>query len=123
MTKFLRSLSIIFFTLALAGVAVLWLSDASHRLLPNPGHSRLGAVPLISIALSYISFQLSDRRKLAERSKGLLLGFAFLIWGCEQLLPPSPWVTVIDNLVITIFVVDLALIVIEHLRRKDHDLP
>ena len=83
----------------------------------------MGALPLILIGLSYISFQLSAERGRSERAKGLLLGLAFVLWGTEQLLPPSAWVTVMDNLVITIFVVDLALIIIEHLKRKDHELP
>jgi hypothetical protein len=123
MTKLFRWLSIILFTLALVGVAALWLSDARHRLFPAPSHQRIGAAPLMLIGLSYISFQLSGRRRSAERAKGLLLGLAFLLWGSEQLLPPSAWVTVMDSLVITIFVVDLVLIIIEHLRHKDYELP
>jgi hypothetical protein len=123
MTKLLRWLSIILFTLALAGVAVLWLSDARRRLLPAPSHQRIGAAPLMLIGLSYISFQLSGRRRPEERAKGLLLGLAFLLWGSEQLLPPSAWVTVMDSLVITIFVVDLVLIIVEHLKHKDYELP
>lgn len=123
MATFLRWFSIISFTLALGCVAVLWVSDAQNRLLPTPSHQRLGAFPLILIGISYISFQLCGKRQLAERAKGILLGLAFLFWGSEQLLLPSAWVTAMDNLVITIFVVDLALIIMEHLKRKDHDLP
>lgn len=83
----------------------------------------MGALPLILIGLSYMSFQLSVELGRSEKAKGLLLGLAFVLWGTEQLLPPSAWVTVMDSLVITIFVVDLALIIIEHLKRKDHEIP
>lgn len=80
-------------------------------------------MPLILIGLSYISLQFSARRQRAERVKGILLGVAFVLWGAEQLLPPTSLVTVMDASVVTIFVVDLSLIIVEHLRRKDHDLP
>ncbi len=83
----------------------------------------MGAIPLILIGLSYASFQFSTQRPHSERVKGLLLGLAFVLWGSEQLLPPSPWVTVMDSLVISIFVVDLALIIIEHLKRNNHEIP
>jgi len=123
MAKLLRWLSILFFILALAGVATLWCSDIRRQFHEAATHQQLGALPLILIGLSYISFQLSGRRHIIEKIKGLLLGLAFVLWGSEQLMPPSPWVTVIDSLVITIFVVDLALIIVEHLRRKDEDTP
>jgi hypothetical protein len=123
MAKLLLWLSILFFTLALVGVAALWLSDARHDLIPMLNHQQIGALPLILIGLAYISFQLSGERRFTERAKGLLLGLAFLLWGGEQLLPPSVWVTAMDSAVITIFVVDLVLIIIEHIKRKDHELP
>ena len=116
-------MSIILFSLALLGVVTLLFSDALHHLQFNSSHQQLGAIPLILIGLSYISFQLSARRQRGERVKGLLLGLAFVLWGGEQLLPPNAWVTVMDSLVITIFVVDIALIIIEHFKRKDHELP
>ena len=53
----------------------------------------------------------------------VFLGLAFVLWGAEQLLPVSRWVTAMDCLVVTIFVIDLSLITIEHLKRKDHELP
>lgn len=123
MARLFHWFSVIFFSLALLGVATLFLSDARHHLQFNSSHQQFGALPLIFIGLSYISFQLSARRQRGERVKGLLLGLAFVLWGGEQLLPPSAWVTVMDSLVITIFVVDIALIIIEHFKRKDHELP
>ena len=55
--------------------------------------------------------------------KGLALGTAFVLWGAEQLLPPSSLITVMDGLVITIFVVDLSFIIRDHLRRQNDELP
>jgi len=118
-----RWLATLFFGLALAGIAALLLSDAWHRLRPSALHSRMAALPLIMIGLSYACLQFSARRSRRELAQGLALGTAFLLWGGEQLLPPSPWVTLMDCLVVTIFVVDLSFIIAEHLRLKDHDLP
>jgi lipopolysaccharide export LptBFGC system permease protein LptF len=98
-------------------------SDWLHHLQFSAKHQQMGALPLILIGLSYMSFQLSVGPGRSERAKGLLLGLAFVLWGTEQLLPPSAWVTVMDSAVITIFVVDLALIIIEHLKRRDNETP
>jgi hypothetical protein len=122
MTKSIRWLSITLFILALVAVACMWFSDALRHLHTMSSHQQIGALPLILIGLSYIAFQFVGKRRLAERVKGLFLGFAFVLWGSEQLLPPSPWVMVMDSLVISIFVVDLALIIMEHLKRKDEEL-
>ena len=83
----------------------------------------MAALPLMLIGLSYVCLQFSARRTRRELAQGLALGTAFLLWGGEQLLPPTPLVTVMDGAVVTIFVVDLSFIIMEHLKRKDHDLP
>lgn len=118
-----RWLTTLFFGLALVGIAALLLSDSWHRLRPSALHPRMAALPLILIGLAYACLQFSARRSRRELAQGLALGTAFLLWGIEQLLPPSPWVTLMDCLVVTIFVVDLSFIIVEHLRLKDHDLP
>lgn len=118
-----RWLTTLFFGLALVGIAALLLSDAWHRLRPSALHPRLAALPLILIGLSYACLQFSARRSRRELAQGLALGTAFLLWGVEQLLPPSSIVTLMDCLVVTIFVVDLSFIIVEHLRLNDHDLP
>jgi hypothetical protein len=123
MRKLLRSLTVVCFTFALLGVVALWVYDLTRHLHPTPDHQRVGAMPLILIGLSYIAFQLSSARPSAQKTQGLLLGTAFVLWGSEQLLPAGPWVTLMDTLVITIFVVDLALILSGHLRRKDQEAP
>ena len=99
------------------------MSDALRGQRVSPVHSHLAAVPLLLIGASYLCLQLSARRTRGEMVQGLLLGGAFVLWGAEQLLPPSRLVTVMDGLVVTIFVADLSAIILEHLKRNDHDLP
>ncbi|MEI6078200.1 MAG: hypothetical protein WCS94_21650 [Verrucomicrobiota bacterium] len=54
-----------------------------------------------------------------QRIQGLLLGAAFALWGCEQFLPASPWLTLMDDLVIGIFVLDLGIIMASQLLKKE----
>jgi hypothetical protein len=123
MTKLFRGFSVACCLSALAAIATLLVSDGIHWLKPSSVHQHAGAFSLILIGLSYVSLQLSAQRPSDEMLKGVLLGVAFLLWGCEQLLPPSTLVTAMDTAVVTIFVADLSLIILQHLRRKDHETP
>lgn len=123
MAKLFRCLSVIFFITALIGVATLLTSDVWYRLDLTILHQRAGSLSLIFVGLSYISLQLSARRGWDELIKGILLGVAFVLWGGEQYLPPGTLVNAMDSVVITIFVVDLSLIILQHLKLKDHEIP
>jgi len=123
MTKLLRWLSAIFFICALGGIVTLLIFDTLNGLRLTDMHQRAGAVSLILIGCSFISLQLSLRQRWDEMLKKVLLGVAFLFWGGEQFLPSSPWVTAMDTLVVIIFVVDLGLIIVEHLRRTGQQTP
>lgn len=121
MRKLLRGCSVLLFLLALAGIATLLATDALHGLRLTLFHQQAGAGALILIGSSYIALQLSLRRRRREALKGIFLGAAFVLWGGEQFLPPGRGVTLIDSAVITIFVVDLSLIVIDQVRAKGPD--
>jgi hypothetical protein len=123
MTKLLRGLSLLLFLLAVGGIIVLLTSDVSHGLRLTAFHQQSSALALVLIGASYISLQLSAKRRWNEKLKGIFLGFAFVLWGSEQFLPASRMVTLMDSAVITIFVVDLGLIILDYLRRKDDQAP
>jgi hypothetical protein len=118
MRGLLRAACVLLFLLALAGIAVLWVADALHSLRFTLFHQRVGALALILIGSSYILLQVALRRRATEALKGIFLGAAFVLWGGEQFLAPGPWVTIVDSVVITIFVVDLSLIVVGQLRSR-----
>jgi len=118
-----RWLSTLLFLTALLGIFMLLGFDAWHRLQLTSIHQRAGAASLMLIGGSYICLQLSRPRRWMELIKGLLLGLAFVLWGGELFVPPGCLVTAMDSLVITIFVVDLSLIIYEHLQRRDHETP
>ena len=119
MTKLLRGLSLLLFLLSVGSIVVLLISDVSHALSLTSFHQQAGAMALILIGTSYISLQLSAKRPWNEKLKGVFLGFAFVLWGSEQFLPASRLVTLMDSVVITIFVVDLGLIILDGLGKGD----
>ena len=118
MKRPLRNLSALLLISALAGMATLLVFDALNHLRLTPFHQRAGALSFMLIGASYISLQLSTGRRWREMFKGVLLGTGFFLWGCEQFLPPGPLVTVMDSLVVLIFVSDLGLIIAGRLKQK-----
>src|SRR6267142_960556 len=123
MGKALRWVSAILFISALAALITLLASDALNQLRLTELHRQAGALSFMLIGASYVGLQLSSTRPVNETLKELLLGIAFLLWGAEQFLPPSRWVTVMDTLVVLIFVTDLSLIIFQRLRRRGKEKP
>jgi peptidoglycan/LPS O-acetylase OafA/YrhL len=115
--KLLWRIGLLLLAAALATIGSLVVTDAAHGLRYTSLHSRLGAVALIMIGASYVSFQIVSRRRRDELVRGILLGGAFALWGTEQLLPSGRWTTAMDTAVIAIFVVDLAMITLNGLER------
>jgi hypothetical protein len=123
MTKLLRGLSLLLFLLAVGSIVILLVSDVAHALRLTSIHQQSSALALILIGTSYISLQLSAKRRWNEKLKAIFLGLAFALWGSEQFLPASWLVTLMDSVVITIFVVDLGLIILDYLKRNDQQAP
>jgi peptidoglycan/LPS O-acetylase OafA/YrhL len=121
MRKPFRQLSALLLVAALAGTLALMVMDALNHLRLTFIHQRTGALAFMLIGASYICLLLSDRRPWRENLKGMLLGGGFLLWGCEQFLPSGPLATIMDSLVVMIFVLDLSLIIIGRLQHRDDD--
>jgi len=110
-SSLLRMLSSALFLSALASVAWLLASGVWFGFQPTRQHRHAGALALILIGASFVCAQLGSARRWSDRLKGILLGTAFALWGCEQYLAPGALVTAVDSLVVTVFVVDLALVI------------
>jgi hypothetical protein len=121
MATFFRWLSTILFVSAIAAMVTLLVSDALNALTPTAFHRCAGALAFMLIGSSYVALQISLRRPRSEKVKAILLGVAFLFWGSGQFLPPSLLATAMDSAVVVIFVVDLSLIIIEHLKRNHYE--
>jgi hypothetical protein len=116
-----RWLSIILFISAIAAMLTLLASDALNALTPTTLHRHAGALSFMLIGSSYVALQIGLRRPRSEKLKAILLGIAFLFWGSGQFLPPSLFATALDTTVVVIFVVDLGLIIMEHLKRNHYE--
>ena len=120
MRKSFRQLSALLLIAALAGTLTLVVLDALNHLRLTFIHQRTGALCFMLIGASYISLLLSARQPWREKIKGMFLGAGFLFWGCEQFLPPGPLATIMDSLVVMIFVTDLGLVIVDRLRHKEN---
>ncbi|MEI7533620.1 MAG: hypothetical protein WCK57_04570 [Verrucomicrobiae bacterium] len=119
MNNILRKLSIILLSLSVISFVILWKHDIQNGFQYDTTHLRMGSPPFIFIGLAFIAYQLGRSCSWHARIKGLLLGAAFALWGSEQFLPATRWLTLMDNLVIGIFVVDLGIIVAGQLFKKE----
>jgi hypothetical protein len=96
-----RSLMLI--ALAFAGLLLL----SNLPLISSTLHSYLSAVPLALAGIGYAILQLRagpPRRTLFKR---LLLAATFVIWAVDQLLPAGRLATLIGDMVIAAYVLDL----------------
>jgi hypothetical protein len=109
--RLFHALSSVFFGLALLALAWLLVPDLWVSFRPSPRHQQAGALALAFLGISFVCLQLGAGTPWKERIKGMLLGLAFVLWGGEQFMPPGAAVTAIDSAVITIFVVDLGLVI------------
>ena len=106
---------------SVAGVAGLWWGDAASGFKFDASHARRGSIPFILLGFAFMAYQLSLNISWPQRLKGLLLGVAFALWGSEQFLPPGPGLTLMDNAVVILFVVDLSLIIAGHRFKADSE--
>jgi hypothetical protein len=97
-------------TLMSVGLLLLW--DARPELFPPRAHDLLGALPLASIAVAYLVYQVVRRPAPKELLKAVLLAVAFFCWAANQLWPELPQATLLNDLAIAFFVLDVFLVII-----------
>jgi hypothetical protein len=123
MKDLFRKLSALLLVSALAGMAILLVFDVLHDLSLTAFHQRAGALSVLLIGASYICLQLGSHSHLRDKLKRIPLGVGFCIWGSESFMPTGHIITVMDNLVVIIFVSDLGFVILDSLRRKDNGAP
>jgi hypothetical protein len=100
-TAGVRSLMMI----ALAFAGILLLSNVP--LIPDKLHAYLSSVPLAMAGIGYAILQLRQRSPRGTLYKRLLLAATFVIWAVDQLLPSGRLATLIGDVVIAAYVLDL----------------
>jgi hypothetical protein len=117
----LRSISLLGLISAFA-TAVLIVAFHGFRVLGGTQPAFLpilkSAIPLIAIGISYISLVFTIPRTAAQRVLGVLVGLAFVLWGAEQFIGDAGWVSLIDDVVVFLFVLDLSIVIRENLTRS-----
>lgn len=96
----------------LASVFVLFLWDTVPALFPDKAHDLLGALPLALIALAYLVYQIIKRPAPAELLKAVLLAAAFLLWAANQFWPEGTHATLLNDLAIGLFVLDVFFVIV-----------
>lgn len=98
--------------LTLLSVVVLLLWDLRPALFPARAHDLLGALPLALIAVAYLVYQSIRRPGPAELFKAVLLATAFLLWAGNQYWSTASWSTLLNDLAIALFVLDVFFVLI-----------
>jgi hypothetical protein len=98
--------------LTLFSVAILLIWDVFPTKFPARAHDVLGALPLGAIALAYLVYQTVRRPSRGELLKATLLAIAFALWALNQLWPDLPQATLLNDLAIALFVLDLFLAIV-----------
>src|SRR5579862_3307066 len=93
--------------LALAASVALLIGDAGLGILPRFS-SAATAAPLLLVGTSFLFVQPILRPRLLELFKNVLLAATFLLWGIVQFMPQNAMSMRLGNLVIALYVLDLA---------------
>jgi peptidoglycan/LPS O-acetylase OafA/YrhL len=96
----------------LLSVAAPLTADFNPQLFPAKAHEFLAALPLTAIAIAYLLYQSAHRPLPREFAKAILLALAFLFWAANQFWPDSPQATLFNDVAITLFVLDVFLVII-----------
>jgi hypothetical protein len=98
--------------LGLAGSIGLLLSDAKIGTLPRLPEAAISAAPLLLVGTSFLILQPILRPRLMELLKNVLLAATFLLWGAIQFMPQNATSIRLGNVVIALYVLDLAWVIL-----------
>jgi hypothetical protein len=98
------------FAAVIAGV-VLLVGDAAAGLTARAAHAPISAAPLLMVGAAFMAVLPLTRPGWLEFTKRAMVGAAFILWGIAQLMPPGAAATTLGDLVITLYVMDLALVI------------
>jgi hypothetical protein len=102
--------------LALAAGVLLLTRDVFLTDLP---HAPVSAAPLLLIGAAYLGFQALLRPKPLDLFKALIVSSAFILWGVDQLLPGGWVATILGDVVITLYVLDVGWMMIDRLKQRN----
>jgi hypothetical protein len=98
--------------LALAASIFLLTGDAKPGILSTLPAAAISAAPLLLVGTSFLIMQPIIRPRLMELLKNALLAATFLLWGTIQLMPRNVTSIRLGNVVIALYVLDLAWVIL-----------
>ena len=117
----LRVVSALAFGLAIATAIIIVLLHLVCFLQPRFVPQTLrSAVPLILIGVAFASLQFTLPRTRTQILLGLMVSAAFILWGAEQFPSNPSIVSLIDDIVVLLFVIDLSIVIYGHLKPGVH---
>ena len=94
--------------LALTFSAGLLTSATNFGFASGIPPAAISALPLLTVGASFLLVQAMIRPRRAELLKNLLIVAAFLLWGVVQLIERNPLSKTLGDVVIALYVVELA---------------
>ena len=116
--RMLRVLSAVALAFAVVTAFSVIALDAAHWRHLGASWQVKTALPLIGIGVSYALLQFTVPRTRTEFCLSLAVSLAFVLWGAEQFIPSPRIVSLIDDAVVFLFVLDLGIVIRGQLARK-----
>jgi len=98
--------------LALGACLAMLIGNEKPKLFSMISLAALSAVPLLLVGASFLMLQVAIRPRWVELLKNGLLGGTFLLWGTIQLMPSNATSLRLGNIVIGLYVLDLAWVIL-----------
>ena len=98
--------------LAVGAGAALLLADAKPGILSNLPAAAISSAPLLLVGTAFLILQPVLRPQWMDLFKNALLAATFLLWGAIQFMPRNIVSLRLGNLVIALYVVDLAWLIL-----------
>jgi hypothetical protein len=93
-------------------------SPVSLKLPMAVSHSIIEAIPLLLVGVAYLAWLATEKPRMIDLVKQILIAVAFILWGVDLLMPTGAWARFVGAVVIAIYVFDLAWLMEGNLRRK-----
>jgi hypothetical protein len=98
--------------LALAASIALLTGDAKLGILSRLPAAAISSAPLLLVGTAFLILQPILRPRFMELLKNALLAATFLLWGAIQLMPQNTMSIRLGNVVIALYVLDLAWVIL-----------
>jgi peptidoglycan/LPS O-acetylase OafA/YrhL len=117
MNRILGWLTIVLVVMAIACSIGLLTGDTKIGILRGFAAPTISAAPLLLIGACFLVVQAMRRPRPTELLKNVLLAAAFLLWGIVQLMEQNALSKRLGNVVIALYVLDLAWGILEGMNR------